>query len=73
LLIDEQWRPWWVFVIAVFFFPIGLIALLHNKYARLVVVVVAEPGEKVKVRVSGTASNAVTNATWQTLGDVLSD
>jgi hypothetical protein len=61
LLFERSRRPVWTFVVAVLFFPLGLIALVHKDEAR-VAIDLAPAGEGTLVTASGVAPPAVRQA-----------
>jgi Domain of unknown function (DUF1707) len=61
LLFERSRRPVWTFVIAVLFFPIGLLALLHKDQAR-VAIDLSPAGDGTLVAASGAAPLVVRQA-----------
>ncbi len=61
LILERTYRPAWTFLLAVFAFPVGLVALLHTDTSQ--VVIHLEPsGSGTLVQVSGTARRPVRRA-----------
>ncbi len=61
LILERTYRPAWTFLLAVFAFPVGLVALLHTDSSQ--VVIHLEPlGSGTLVQVSGTARRPVRRA-----------
>jgi len=61
LVIRETWRPLWTYVVAVVFFPIGLLALLVKREAVLLADASSTPAGTT-VRVHGRGHEAVCDA-----------
>jgi hypothetical protein len=52
LIIDDVWRPVWTIVVAIVLFPIGLLALLHQRKETVVMAAVAT-GDETLVTLAG--------------------
>lgn len=59
IVITETWRPLWTFVVAVVLFPLGLLALLSQSDAVLVVSAKAAGESGTQVRIIGRGHEAV--------------
>lgn len=64
LTVDEAWRPWWTFVVAVVLFPVGLVALVHIRRERLLVSAEGRGRGAATLVIEGTATAAVSDAVW---------
>jgi hypothetical protein len=72
LLIREVWRPRWTYLVAVLFFPIGLLALLIKSEARLVAEVAATP-DGARIHLHGRGHEVVCDAVLATLRGTATD
>ena len=66
LVIREEWRPLWTYVVAVVLFPIGLLALLIKREALLVADASANP-EGTLIRLQGKGHEVVCDAVLASL------
>jgi hypothetical protein len=62
LILSREHRPAWTIVLAIFVFPLGLLALLHKKRSQVVVAV--QSGRETTVEVAGTAPLDVRRAVY---------
>jgi hypothetical protein len=69
VLVMENWRPLWTILVAIFLFPIGLLALLVVDRATLVINVVSA-GAETNVDLSGRGHEAVCDPILALFGQV---
>lgn len=67
LVIREEWRPMWTYIVAVFIFPIGLLALLVKREALLFADASAR-GAGTLLRLHGRGHEVVCDGVLATLG-----
>jgi hypothetical protein len=71
LVIREEWRPMWTYVVAILLFPIGLLALLIKREALLFADASAS-AEGTRLRLHGRGHEVVCDGVLATLGDAAS-
>jgi hypothetical protein len=68
LVIEDEWRPFWVVFLAIALFPIGLVVLLHRRAGQVVVLTRPASATTTEVTVTGESSRRLTTTMWRAIG-----
>jgi hypothetical protein len=62
LTYNSTYRPWWTWLIVIFFFPIGLIAVVLIKHEASVMITFSPISDGTRIRISGNGSKSLVNS-----------